>query len=148
MMVNQYKLSSVEVYETAAEPVKYMRPPLPVSELDDIQYGILALMEEEKLYRTPEVKLEYLASMLSIPKQKLTQVLNEYMKTSFYEILHSYRLKDFKRRLAEDSKMEYTLLGHAFDSGFQSKSSFNKLFKEYCGITPSQYRKQLFMEMA
>ncbi len=126
------------------EAKKYERSHIDQGEVVPIQSRLKEVMFNDKLYLKPDLKLDDLASHIGVPKYMLTQVLNEYMHINFYQFVNNYRLDDFKARLQADTNMDYTILAHAYDSGFQSKSSFNKVFKENFNITPSAYRRGLF----
>jgi len=82
-----------------------------------------------------------LSNQLEIPRHFLSEVINEHMGMNFYTLVNSYRVEEVKRRL-EDPEFKYlTILAIAYDSGFNAKSSFNTIFKDKTGITPSEYQK-------
>ncbi|MCD4696832.1 MAG: helix-turn-helix domain-containing protein [Bacteroidales bacterium] len=57
--------------------------------------------------------------------------------------VNNYRVEEVKRLMAEGKHEHYTLLAIALEAGFNSKSSFNRIFKEFTGSTPSHYKKTL-----
>jgi AraC-like DNA-binding protein len=57
--------------------------------------------------------------------------------------VNRYRVEEVKRKLAEGESEKFNLIAIAFDSGFNSKSAFNTIFKKHTGVTPSAYRKQI-----
>jgi AraC-like DNA-binding protein len=61
------------------------------------------------------------------------------MGMNFYNLVNEYRIKEVKDRLKSDKYKRLTILAIAYDSGFNSKSSFNTIFKEKTGQTPSEY---------
>jgi AraC-like DNA-binding protein len=106
--------------------------------------GILkSFMEREKLYLEPEISLPGLAGELGIPPHYLSQVINEYYGTNFFEFINRYRVEEIKHRINDPAYSNLTILGIAFESGFNSKSAFNRVFKSLTGLTPSQYKRSL-----
>ena len=98
-------------------------------------------MRREKAYLNPNLTIKELASMLNWQPQHLSRVINEELDKNFYEFINYYRVEEFKLRILNNKK--YTILAVAFESGFNSKSSFNRIFKQFTGLTPSQYIKSV-----
>ena len=96
-------------------------------------------MENEKPYLDAEFSVYQLAQALNIPRRTLSHVLNSELNKNFFQYVNEYRIKEVKTYL-EDREDKSTILELALKSGFNSKSSFNSLFKKYSAITPSQYR--------
>jgi AraC-like DNA-binding protein len=72
----------------------------------------------------------------------LSQTINEQLRQSFSEFLNSYRIEEAKRRLRDPAFKHLSILGIAEDVGFNSKSSFNAVFKKHTNLTPSEFRNQ------
>ena len=64
------------------------------------------------------------------------------LKTTFYNFINKYRVEEAKKLLASTKMDEFNILGIAFASGFNSKTTFNTTFKKIVGISPSQYSKE------
>lgn len=109
-------------------------------ESDLLATGIKDLMEEKKVFLDPELNLETFAKMLDVPKNKLSKYLTE-QNESFRGMLNRYRIKTFMEQVENGRHKQLTLLAIAYDAGFNSKASFNRVFKEYTGQTPSEYLK-------
>ena len=73
-------------------------------------------------------------------------MFHKHFEKNFYEYINSYRVEAFKARMTQADSDKLTLLGHAFECGFKSKSTFNHVFKKISGKTPSDYVKQLKKE--
>jgi AraC-like DNA-binding protein len=101
------------------------------------------IMEEQKLYRNCDLKISDVAVSLGIPRQNLSEILNNELQTNFSKFLNAYRLKDFKAKVGDPKENNKTLIGLAYDSGFNSKSSFQRIFKDATGMTPKAYKKSL-----
>lgn len=100
-------------------------------------------MEKEKPYLENKITLPVLASQLNMNPNYLSQVINDKLNQNFYDFINNYRVEEFKRRLNYKTAGNYTLVGHALESGFSSKSSFQEVFKKFTGQTPSQYQRNL-----
>lgn len=98
-------------------------------------------MSEEAPYTNPDVSLRTLAKALEINPNKLSYVLNAYYHQNFNEFINNLRLQRFKDLALKPENGHITLLGLAYDSGFNSKTVFNTFFKKIEGITPRQWVK-------
>ncbi len=96
-------------------------------------------MAAHKPFLNPDLTQASLAVDLGIPKDHLSQVVNGRLSLSFYDFVNGYRVREAQERLVDPNFRAYSILGIALDSGFSSKSSFNRIFKKHLGITPSQY---------
>jgi len=104
--------------------------------------NLLQIMETDKPYLNSDLTLRELAGKLSMSTHNLSEILNTRLNQNFYDFINRYRVEEVKRKLAEKESENFSLIAIAFDSGFNSKSTFNTIFKKYTGTTPSQYRKQ------
>ncbi len=98
-------------------------------------------MEQEKPYLTPALTLEKLAGQLKIQPRLLSNIINRHFDCNFFEFINSYRVEEAKRMLADNNHADKTMLDIMLDVGFNSKATFNTLFKKKAGMTPSEYRK-------
>ena len=101
------------------------------------------LIVEEKWYKNQKLTVNEVAKELGVPRQQVSEVLNVHMQTGFQDFLNKHRVEEFISCLQNDSYNSYTLLAIANEAGFNSKSSFNTIFKKLKGMTPSQYKKEL-----
>lgn len=102
---------------------------------------ITAVMASEAPYLDPLLTLNKLATISGIPTYRLTKVLKLSLKSNFYDYVNSFRVDNVKRLLDEGQAENFSILGIATESGFNSKASFNRVFKKITGITPSAYLK-------
>ena len=98
------------------------------------------LLEIEKIYREEDINLTELASQIGISNHQLSEYLNQELKISFFQLIHKYRMEEAKKRLL--THPDETILSIAYKVGYQSKSSFNDIFKKETGFTPTDFRKQ------
>jgi AraC-like DNA-binding protein len=98
-------------------------------------------LEEKKPYLDENLKLPDVADTLGLSVNDLSQVINEGMGKTFPDLLNEYRLKEVKRKLLDPAQDYKTILALSLESGFQSKASFNRIFKAKEGMTPSEFRE-------
>lgn len=101
------------------------------------------LMLESSPYLDPLLTLNKLATLSGIPSYRLSSVLKSSINRNFYDYINKYRVEKVKALLAEGQAEKLSLLGIAMESGFNSKASFNRVFKNMTGKTPTQYLKTL-----
>ena len=123
------------------ETNKYKNSNLNSELITQYKADLIRSMEIDKLYLNGKLSIHEVSSTLNIPRQYISEVLNEYMDTSFQDFVNKYRVEEFINRLENDQNDHFTLLGIATDVGFNSKSSFNAIFKKFKGLTPTEFKK-------
>lgn len=98
--------------------------------------------DSSKSYLNPDLTLSQLAAEVGISSHLLSQVINEQFNLNFFDFVNQYRVEEFKQRIVNPNYESYSLLGIAFDCGFNSKSAFNRIFKKVTTLTPSQYKEK------
>lgn len=121
---------------------KYSKSYMELSSVENYKNRVEAVLNSDKPYLDSELTLLKLSDLTNIPTHKLSQVFSQGFKMSFYELVNSYRIEEFKRRALDPQNSNYTLLSIAMDSGFNSKSSFNRIFKERVKVTPREFLAQ------
>jgi len=109
--------------------------------LGEIVRKIKTVMEEEKLYQEPELTLQHIANKLQFPTYQVSQAINDGLKKSFYDLINGYRVDEAKLLLLNPKNRNYTILSVGFEAGFNSKTTFNTVFKKFTGQTPTQFRE-------
>lgn len=117
------------------------------AEMKQLQDKLNVLMHNAKPFLDEDLALASLSAILEVPDKKLSTLLNQNMGTSFYDYINGHRVEEFKSRLATPDSNTYTLLAIAYDCGFKSKSSFNRVFKNTTGLSPSEYQKSLVLDI-
>jgi AraC-like DNA-binding protein len=120
---------------------KYEKSGLKEKDANAILESLLQHMNEEKPYLNSTLTIEDVAGSLNISRHSLTQVINQKLNKNFYQFVNEYRVEESKRRILDPQNQSFTLLAIAYDSGFNSKSSFNTIFKQYTGMAPSEFKK-------
>lgn len=120
---------------------KYAKSGLNQQLLEKYALQIKRHFEAVKPFTNPEYNLQLLANELGISRQNLSQTINKIYQKNFYQLVNEYRVEEFKKLSIDSQNAHLTLFGVAIEAGFNSKSSFNRIFKEVTGQTPSQYIK-------
>jgi AraC-like DNA-binding protein len=125
------------------EKMKYSGSTLKEDEAAKYTEQLSEYMRLEKPYLNPELTLTQLASQINISTHYLSQIINEHFKLNFFEYINQFRVEEVKSRIKNPKFESYSLLGIALDSGFNSKSAFNRIFKKSTNQTPSQFKSGL-----
>ena len=121
---------------------KYKHSSLTKEQAEEAEKLLLAVMENDDLYLEEELSLRSLAEKIGLAPSYVSQVINERLKKNFYDFVNGYRVEEAQRILRDPRRREQKILGVAFDTGFASKVAFNRVFKKYTGLTPSEYKSR------
>lgn len=122
---------------------KYQSSSLKQKDLEKYYLLLAQYMSEHKPYLQADLSLRGLAQKVNIHPNHLSQLLNEKMGKNFSEYINSFRLETFKTKAKDPANQHLTILGLAFDSGFNSKTVFNTYFKKETAMTPKAWMKSL-----
>jgi AraC-like DNA-binding protein len=122
---------------------KYLRSGLKENQAKTYLRDLISFVESSKPYLNRDLNIQDLSLMTGIPRHYITQILNERHKKSFFNFINEYRVKEVIERFEDPRNNNFTILAIAYDSGFNSKTTFNSIFKSQTGLTPSQYREKL-----
>ncbi|MDR6460155.1 AraC-like DNA-binding protein [Chryseobacterium vietnamense] len=103
-------------------------------------------MEKDSLYKDPELSLSHTAALLEVHPNILSQAINSIENKNFYDYINRQRIEEFKRLAVLPENRKYTILSLAFESGFNSKTSFNRNFKKYMNCSPRDFLKSQSIE--
>jgi AraC-like DNA-binding protein len=103
---------------------------------------IIALLESEKAWQDPELSLTQVARQLHTNPSLLSKIINQGFGFNFNDFINNYRIEAVKEMLAKGEHKKQTLLGIAFECGFNSKATFNRAFKKATGLSPKEWTQQ------
>ncbi|MBQ0736071.1 helix-turn-helix domain-containing protein [Aquimarina celericrescens] len=103
---------------------------------------ILEYMETEKPFLDMDIKQSDIAENLSMTVHQFSEVLNVSLKKNFNNFINLYRINEAKKMMKKPEYENYKILAIAYEAGFNSKTSFNRVFKQLVGQTPSEYKQQ------
>lgn len=136
----KFKKVNEETKKLEAPVEKYEKSSLKPNQADGYKVALEQYMASSKPHLNNELRLSDLAKALDIPVHHLSQLLNQYLNTSFFDFINQQRIDEAKRLMHESPKA--TLLQIAYDAGFNNKTSFVNSFKKFEGTTPSGYLKR------
>jgi AraC-like DNA-binding protein len=100
----------------------------------------MQFMYENKPYLNENITIKDLSCEINIPSHHLSIVINNRLGKNFYTFINDYRIKEALSILDDPENSDASILAIAFRAGFNSKSTFNSVFKKITGKTPSEYR--------
>jgi AraC-like DNA-binding protein len=112
------------------------------AEIEDVVAALTKAMTVEKIYLDPELTLPKLSAHLNLPPKTISAILNQHLQIGFNDYVNSFRVEEVKRRLSDSQNDNSTILAVAFDSGFNSLATFQRVFKNSTGLTPKQFLAQ------
>lgn len=107
----------------------------------ELNEKLLILLLSEKIYLENDLSLPKLAKKLDATSNETSFLINEIYKDNFYNFINKYRIEEAKILLLSDKYNQLNILGIAFESGFNSKTTFNTAFKKYIGLSPTDFVK-------
>ncbi len=107
----------------------------------ELKAKLLHLLNEEKIYRKNDINLRELSELLGTTRHNTSQIINEQFDLNFFELINKYRIEEAKMLLKNDRHKKVNIIQVAYEVGFNNKVTFNKSFKKYNKITPSEYVK-------
>jgi AraC-like DNA-binding protein len=128
--------------EDRKEIEKYTKSKLKESQAQAFLEKLISFVEESKPYINRDLSIQDLSNSTGISRHHITQVLNERHKKNFFTFINEYRVKDVIARFNDPKNNNFTILAIAFDAGFNSKTTFNSIFKSQTGMTPSEFREK------
>jgi AraC-like DNA-binding protein len=102
---------------------------------------ITQLMINDKKYLNENLSLREMALYLNADPNLISFILNKHLNSNFYDFVNHYRIEEVKNKLNDPAYKHLTLLGIALESGFNSKTTFNRVFKQMMGLTPTEFQK-------
>jgi len=129
-------------FDDRAEPAdEPRRSLLSDGEMERLKMRLLTVMSEERPYLDPSLTLTDLTRAVGVNTTVLSHLINKGFDKNFNDFINEHRINEVKSKLrAADDE---TVLAIAFDSGFNSKATFNRAFKKFTGMTPREYQVKL-----
>jgi AraC-like DNA-binding protein len=110
-------------------------------QVESLKEELLSYFTEEEPFLNPQLSLKFVADVLELNTNKVSYLINKAFHLNFNDFVNSYRLEHFKSIALDPKNAHLTILGLAYDSGFNSKSVFNTYFKKIEGLTPRAWLK-------
>ena len=141
LFISFYGITVPDLYriQTLKISKKYHQSKLSSADLDMLKTKLEAIMESKKPYLNSRLMKADLAEMLGVSNPELARLLNERIGMNFFDFVNYYRIREFIDLAKTDRAQNFTFFGLAQEAGFNSKTTFNKSFKNLIGISPSEY---------
>lgn len=112
-------------------------------EIANLKNKLYVAFEKQQFFKEESITLNETARRIGTSDKKLSELINIELNSNFYEYVNLHRIDAFKKRIRNGDTKHLTLLAIAFESGFNSKATFNRIFKQYEGMTPSQFKNRV-----
>lgn len=136
------ELREIELIIHEQKELDTPRKRLPDRQLNELKSQLEHLMRHEKLYLNNELSLPQLAQEMSVTTHELSYLLNEGFGVNFFQYVNTYRVEEAKQLMLSEKHRHLNILGIAYSSGFNSKTTFNTAFKKETRLAPSQFIQQ------
>lgn len=134
---NTFPNATISAVEPAPAPPN--TPRLTEQEIESFKMALRTTMEEKEAYLNPDLSLRSLSDEIGLHPNKLSWLLNEIIGQNFSEFVNGYRLSAFQAKTGKPAYEHLTILGLAYECGYNSKTVFNNFFKKTTGMTPSAW---------
>lgn len=121
--------------------LKYEKSGLTESLSTELKERLKFLFDEEKIYKENDISLETIADRLNTTRHNASQVINEHFDMNFHKLINKYRIQEAMSILDTDYQRNLNIIDIAYEVGYNNKVTFNKAFKEYTHVTPSEYQR-------
>jgi len=141
----------VTAINTIVKPDGNLQATMPITDRSEVKEKGRRLKEAiaaGRLYEDAELTLATLAIRLNIHPHDLSRIINVGLEKNFSDLINTFRIREIARKMQDRSYDKFTLLGIAYESGFNSKATFNRVFKEMTGKTPVEYKNSLKKEVS
>lgn len=130
-----------KVLEEKSQEQKGKQKLLSDEEIIVLRNKLELLMKEKRPYLEGDLSLSKLAEFIGTTPHHLSYLLNEGFNKNFFQYVNHYRVEEAKKLLLNEEYKHISIIGIAYDSGFNSKTAFNTVFKKETGMTPSLFKK-------
>lgn len=136
--IREFKITQCVLKEKTENKSKINLSP---NEIEQHKVQLFKIIESKKLYINPELDLQMLSKQLEINQHQVSFIINNELKTNFRNLINDYRIEEVKNKLVTKKFQELSILGIAFECGFNSEASFYRIFKNKTGMSPLEFVK-------
>ncbi|MDA3865845.1 MAG: helix-turn-helix domain-containing protein [Salinivirgaceae bacterium] len=140
-----YGVQQTDVFRSIPSEIKLSKTPAR-QEINNLNSGdekfirqLINYFESEKPYLSPDINISALSKQLDVAPEYLSGILNHQLSKSFFDFINQYRVEEFKQQCRLPKNKNLSIIGIAYNSGFNSKATFNRVFKNQTGSTPSAW---------
>lgn len=136
-------ITSIRLPELTIVPISFNQKKVDKEKTQLIAQKLKDIVQQEKLYRNPDLSIHDLAKKMNISASTLSYVINNHFKSSYRDFINEYKIKDVKEMLGDSGNKNLSILGIALEAGFSSEASFYRIFKSKVGMSPKEFKDQL-----
>ncbi|MFY0602491.1 MAG: AraC family transcriptional regulator [Flavobacteriaceae bacterium] len=140
---NDANMQPVDVFSEAQEEEEIIQETSLEKNIEDWKEKILTLITKERIYENPKLTLFEVAQTLKTNTKTISSVINSGFQMNFNDFINHYRIEAIKEKMNSREHETTTLLGIAFDCGFNSKATFNRAFKKSTSLSPKEYLEKI-----
>ena len=130
----------ITLIEQALEPVKQDQPGTAKNKnYSEIITRLTQLMESEQPHLDPELNLARLSNLMKTKAEIISEVLNTSLHQNFFDFINKHRIEEFKLKCLNTENKHLSVMGIAYESGFNSKAAFYRAFNKFEGMSPTAY---------
>ncbi|MEM7085039.1 MAG: helix-turn-helix domain-containing protein [Bacteroidota bacterium] len=111
-----------------------------LAQLNTIAEKLTRIMEKDQLYKNPQLTVSLLSEAIDEKPYLVTKTLTTVFQTKFSDYVNKLRFEALKKLLEQPESDKFTLLSLAFESGFNSKASFNRTVQKLTGKSPKHLK--------
>lgn len=120
---------------------KYSSSSLSLEDMQQLFSDIEFMFNEEQIYLEPELNIDTIANKLNVTTHRISQTINTLALKPFYDYVNTFRVNYLKQLLLNTDNQKFTILALGIESGFNSKATLNRVFKQQVGMTPKMFQK-------
>jgi AraC-like DNA-binding protein len=129
----------INLYSESHSDIKKPKPIMDEAEILEWEHKLKDYFTKERPYMNPDLRLAELANHFQVNISTLSTIVNQCFGKNFNDLVNEYRINAFTKSIDDGLLSQFTLLSIAYDSGFNSKTTFNRAFKKQLGMSPSEY---------
>ena len=147
--IKQYNLAELNTEQTTTNEnkkgsssiQKYSTSSLSTKDMQSLYLHIENLFNQEQIYLESELKIDAIANELNVTTHRISQTINTIASKPFYDYVNEFRVNHLKKLLKNDDNLKFTILALGIESGFNSKATLNRVFRQQVGMSPNAFKK-------
>ena len=140
LVLGFYGIKQTQIFTSLKDQTSISSVLGPINLEEQSVENLISVMEIKKPYLDPELNISRLSEQTELSVSQLSTLLNSKLNISFFDFINKYRIEEFKKQVNNPENKNFTLLGIGLNCGFNSKATFNRVFKNHMHITPKEYR--------
>lgn len=141
----EINLNTIATLQKSADK-QYLKSSLKDEQAEEYLKQLIDFMNTSGIWKDNELSIAKVADQSGISRHYVTQILNQYLQKNFNTFVNEYRIEYAKKLMNSEKYRNWSIVAIAYESGFNSKATFNSFFKKYTSMTPTEYKNQVTAE--